>query len=73
MQKKDELKDVCDNFEAFFSQQLLDISLKNTKVAGGDTGSEIIKGMYTENISRVSTGSMGISDLLYRFLSEKGK
>jgi len=71
--KKDDLREVCDNFESFFTQQLLDISLKNTNVAGSETGSEIIKGMYTENIARVSAGTMGISDILYKFLSEKGK
>jgi len=71
--KKDDLREVCDNFESFFTQQLLDISLKNTNVAGEETGSEIIKGMYTENISRVSAGTMGISDMLYKFLSQKGK
>ena len=69
--KQDNLKDVCDNFESFFMQQLLDISLKGTNVAGDGTGSEIIKGMYTENLSRVSSGTLGISDILYRFLSEK--
>ena len=69
--KKDGLKDVCDNFESFFMQQLLDISLKNTNVAGDGTGSDIIKGMYTENLSRASSGTLGISDLLYKFLSEK--
>ena len=52
-------------------QQLLDISLKNTKVAGEGTGSDIIKGMYTENLSKVSAGTLGISDMLYKFLSEK--
>jgi len=69
--KQDELKKACDNFESFFMQQLLDISLKNTKVAGEGTGSEIIKGMYTENLSKVSSGTLGISDILYKFLSEK--
>ena len=71
--KKDDLRDVCDNFESFFTQQLLDISLKNTNVAGSETGSDIIKGMYTENLSRVSSGTMGISDMLYKFLSQKDK
>jgi len=69
--QQDELKKACDNFESFFMQQLLDISLKNTKVAGEGTGSEIIKGMYTENLSKVSSGTLGISDILYKFLSEK--
>ncbi len=67
----DKLKDVCDSFEAFFMQQLLDISLKNSKIAGSGTGNEIIKGMYTESLSQQSAGTLGISDMLYKFLSEK--
>lgn len=68
-----DLKKVCNDFESFFMQQILDISLKNTKVAGEGTGSEIIKGMYTESLSRQSSGTLGISDMLFKFLSEKQK
>jgi len=64
------LKEVCNDFESFFMQQLLDISLKTSKVAGDGTGSDIIKGMYTDSISRASSGTLGISDMLYKFLSE---
>ena len=65
-----ELKKVCNDFESFFMQQILDISLKNSKVAGEGTGSEIIKGMYTESLSRQSSGTLGISDMLFKFLSQ---
>lgn len=65
------LRKVSNDFEAFFMQQLLDISLKSTPIAGEGSGSDIIKGMYTEAISRQSTGTIGISDLLYNFLSER--
>ena len=69
--KTDEkLKDVCDNFEAFFMNQILESSLKSSKLAGEGTGSEIIKGMYTDAISQQSSGSLGISSMLYEFLSE---
>jgi Rod binding domain-containing protein len=68
---QDDLRGACDNFESFFMQQLLDISLKNTNIAGGGTGDDIIKGMYTESLSKASAGSLGISDMLYRFLSDK--
>ena len=71
--KHDKLKDVCDNFESFFMQQLLDISLKNSNIAGSGTGNEIIKGMYTESLSKQSAGTLGISDILYKFLSQKNK
>ena len=69
MEDKD-LRKVSDEFETFFAQQLLDISLKSTKMAGGGTGSEIVKGMYTESLSKTTGGSIGISDILYKFLSE---
>lgn len=69
--KNDDLKKVCDDFETFFTQQLLDVSLKSTSVAGEGTGSDIIKGMYTENISKNTGGNFGISNMLYQFLSKK--
>jgi len=65
------LKDVCNNFESFFMNQILETSLKSSKMAGEGTGSDIIKGMYTDALSRESSGSLGISDMLYKFLSEK--
>jgi len=65
------LRDVCNNFEAFFMNQILETSLKSSNVAGEGTGSEIIKGMYTDALSQNSSGSLGISDMLYKFLSEK--
>jgi len=65
------LRDVCNNFEAFFMNQILNTSLKSSNIAGEGTGSEIIKGMYTEALSQKSSGSLGISDMLYKFLSEK--
>ncbi len=65
------LRDVCNNFEAFFMNQILETSLKSSNVAGEGTGSEIIKGMYTDALSQKSAGSLGISDMLYKFLSEK--
>ena len=69
IQDKD-IKKVADDFEAFFMSQLLDISLKSTKIAGDGVGADIIKGLYTENIAKASAGSLGISDMLYQFLSE---
>ncbi|MEA3497770.1 MAG: rod-binding protein [Campylobacterota bacterium] len=64
------LRDVCNSFEAFFMNQLLETSLKSSKMAGEGTGSEIVKGMYTDTLSQKSAGSLGISDMLYKFLSE---
>jgi len=64
------LRDVCNSFEAFFMNQILETSLKDTNVAGSGTGSKIIQGMYTDALSQNSSGNLGISDMLYRFLSE---
>ena len=69
----DALRKVTDDFESFFMQQLMDISLKSTPIAGEGSGSDIIKGMYTETVARQSTGTIGISDMLYEFLSERNK
>lgn len=66
-----DLRKVCNDFESFFMNQFLETSLKSTKVAGEGTGSDIIKGMYTDAVSRQSGGMLGISDILYKFLSEK--
>lgn len=65
------LREVCNNFEAFFMNQILETSLKSSKIAGEGTGSEIFKGMYTDALSQKSAGTLGISDMLYKFLSEK--
>ena len=67
------LREVCNNFESFFMNQILEVSLKSSKLAGEGTGSEIIKGMYTDTLSQGSGGALGISDMLYTFLSEKQK
>ena len=71
--KNQDLEKVCNDFEAFFMNQLLEVSLKSTKVAGEGVGSDIVKGMYTDSISQKSSGSLGISDMLYKFLSENKK
>lgn len=65
------LKEVCNDFESFFMNQFLETSLKSSKIAGEGTGSEIIKGMYTDAVSRQSSGTLGISEILYKFLSER--
>ncbi|PIF04107.1 MAG: hypothetical protein CSA86_03160 [Arcobacter sp.] len=65
------LKEVCNNFESFFMNQILETSLKSSKLAGEGIGSDIIKSMYTDALSQKSSGSLGISDMLYKFLSEK--
>jgi len=71
--EEDSLRKVSNDFEAFFMKQFLDVSLKDSTIAGEGSGSDIIKGMYTDTISRNATGTLGISDMLYNFLSERRK
>lgn len=68
-----QLKKVSDEFEAFFLKQIMDISLKSTSVAGEGAGSDIIKGMYTQSISDNAAGGLGISNMLYEYLSQNNK
>ena len=72
--KNDEqLKNVCNDFESFFINQIMDVSLRDTNIAGEGSGSDIIKGMYTQAVADNSTGSLGISNMLYEFLSKNNK
>jgi len=68
-----QLREVSNSFEAFFLQQILETSLQNVSIAGEETGSDIIKSMYLQAVSEQSSGTFGISDMLYKFLSENNK
>lgn len=69
----EKLKKVCNDFESFFLNQIMDISLKSTNIAGEAPGSDIIKGMYTQSIADNSAGGLGISNMLYEFLTKNQK
>lgn len=69
----EQLKKVCNDFESFFLNQIMDVSLRSTKIAGEGAGSDIIKGMYTQSVADNSTGSLGISNMLYEFLTQNNK
>ena len=69
----EQLKKVCNDFESFFLNQIMDVSLRSTKIAGEGPGSDIIKGMYTQALADNSTGSLGISNMLYEFLTQNNK
>ncbi|MBD3829524.1 MAG: hypothetical protein IE890_03445, partial [Arcobacter sp.] len=47
---KDEetLRKVSNDFESFFLNQILDVSLRSTNIAGEAAGSDIIKSMYVQ-------------------------
>ncbi len=69
----EQLQKVCNDFESFFLNQIMEVSLRSTKVAGEGAGSDIIKGMYTQSVADNSTGSLGISSMLYEFLTQNKK
>ena len=69
----EQLKKVCDDFESFFLNQILDVSLRSTNIAGEAAGSDIIKSMYVQSIADSSSGTLGISDMLFDFLSKNNK
>ena len=68
-----QLQKVCNDFESFFLNQIMEVSLRTTKIAGEGAGSDIIKGMYTQSVADNSTGSLGISNMLYEFLTQNKK
>ena len=73
IQDEETLRKVSNDFESFFLNEILNVSLKSTNVAGEGAGSDIIKGMYLQSISDNATGSLGISDMIYDFLSKNNK
>ncbi len=72
-QDNDKLREASDAFESFFLQQMLTISAKNLNIAGEATGSKIIKGMYIETLAQTSTGTLGVSDMIYNYIKEQQK
>ena len=66
----EQLQKVCNDFESFFLNQIMEVSLRETKVAGEGAGSDIIKSMYLQSVADSSTGNLGISSMLYEFLTK---
>jgi len=65
------LKKQTDQFEAIILKQLLDTSMKDENTLfGKDPGDKIYNSMYRDEISKVGAGNMGISQMLFDFLSE---
>lgn len=69
--KNIELKEATDAFESIFVKKMLDIAYKNSSIGGTGPGKDIIKGMYLDELSKSSSGNIGISKILYNNL--KGK
>jgi Rod binding domain-containing protein len=68
-----QLRKVSNDFESFFLNQIMDVSLRSTKIAGEGAGSDIVKSMYIQSLADNSTGSLGISNMLYEFLTKNNK
>lgn len=64
------IKKSTDAFEAIFVKRILDVAYKNSSIGGTGPGKEIIKGMYLDELSKSSNGTMGISKMLYNNLIE---
>ena len=68
---KKALKEQTDQFEAIILKQLLDVSMKDeNSLFGKDPGDKIYNSMYRDEVSKMGAGSMGISQMLFNFLSE---
>ena len=65
------LKEQTDSFEAIILKQLLDTSMKDENTLfGKDPGDKIYNSMYRDEISKVGAGNMGISQMLFDYLSD---
>lgn len=69
----EQLKKVSNDFESFFLNQIMDVSLRSTKIAGEGSGSDIVKSMYIQSVADNSAGNLGISNMLYEFLTRNNK
>lgn len=59
------------DFESFFLNQMMEISMKNMKIAGEGSGSDIVKSMYVDAITKESSGSFGVSSMIMEFLESR--
>ncbi|WP_198305157.1 hypothetical protein [Arcobacter vandammei] len=73
IEDEQKLREISNDFESFFLNQIMDVSLRNTNIAGEEAGSDIVKSMYIQAIADNSSGTFGISDMLFDFLSKNNK
>lgn len=69
-----ELRKQTDAFESVIIKMLMDNAAKDEKnlfSAQNDPGDKIYKSMYRDELSKVSAGGFGFSQMLYEYLSEK--
>jgi len=68
------LRSQTDAFESVIIKMLLDNSMKDEKNLFSDQkdpGDKIYKSMYRDELSKVSAGGFGFSQMLYDYLSQK--
>jgi Rod binding domain-containing protein len=66
------LREQTDAFEAVFIKMLMDTAAKDEKNLFSDQkdpGDKIYKSMYRDELSKVSAGGFGFSQMLYDYLS----
>lgn len=69
-----ELRKQTDAFESVIVKMLMDNAMKDEKnlfSQQNDPGDKIYKSMYRDELSRVSAGGFGFSQMLYDYLSQK--
>jgi Rod binding domain-containing protein len=69
--KDNQLREATNNLESIFVKKMLEIAYKNSNIAGKGPGHEIIKSMYIDELSKVGSGSIGISQMIYDSLKDK--
>lgn len=70
------LRKQTDQFEAIIVKMMLDNAMKDEKnifSTQNDPGDKIYKSMYRDELSKASAGSFGFSQMLFDYLSERGK
>ncbi|MBL4730442.1 MAG: rod-binding protein [Sulfurimonas sp.] len=69
-----ELRKQTNAFEAVIVKMLMDNAMKDEKnlfSEQNDPGDKIYKSMYRDELSKVSAGGFGFSQMLYDYLSQK--
>ena len=68
------LREQTDAFESVIIKMLMDNAMKDEKnlfSEQNDPGDKIYKSMYRDELSKVSSGGFGFSQMLYDYLSRK--
>jgi len=68
------LKEETNKFEAFFIEEILNVSIKSdNSLFPKSAGQEIYQSMYNDAISNKMSGHFGFSKLLFNYLKSKEK